>query len=370
MKRIGKISLIRIVAFIAALFVAVSFSPVEVYAVSRADIDTSRSGSLTVTHVSVDNELMSGVTSHLYLVATIDENGQYTITDDFKAYFDDQDFFNNDYDYDDWKSCVAYEETGDTDNLKTYVKSKGIKAAAQGTSNSKGETYYTDLTLGVYYVLSDRIEKDGYTHSFVNFVYPVPILELGKSGGNVTVNYSPSASPKKSKAKNTVITHGHILKRWNDSGYSNRRPSSVTFNIYCDGYFKESVRLSATNNWYYEWQQEGVHDYTVEETSAGAGYTSSIALIKHGNDFEYICTNSYNPPSPPTDTPPDEPPTPEEPGIPSIPEVLGAVRELPQVLGARRLPQTGQLWWPLPILVIAGIFFIVKGIRKNKTNKE
>ena len=377
MKRIGKISLIRILAFIAAVFVSVSFSSVRSYAVSRADIDTSRSGSLTVTHTSVDNELMAGVASHLYLVATIDENGQYTITDDFKAYFDDQDFFNNDYDYDDWKSCVAYEETGDTDNLKTYVKSKGIKAVAEGTSNSKGETYYTNLTLGVYYVLSDRLEKDGYTHSFVNFVYPVPILELDKSTGKISVNYNAAASPKKSKVKNTVISHCRIIKRWDDDGYTNRRPSSVTFNIYCDGYFRESVRLSSANNWYYEWQQEGVHDYTVEESSAGAGYTSSVAVIKRGNDFEFICTNSYNPPPPPTENPPEEPGTPDEPGqpavpgIPSIPEVLGAIRELPQVLGARRLPQTGQLWWPLPILVIAGIFFIIKGIRKNnRSNHE
>ena len=374
MKRIGKNSLIRIVAFIAALFVAISISPVKSYAVSRADIDTGRSGNLTITHISVDNELMAGVASHLYLVATIDENGQYTITDEFKGCFDNPNFFNNDFDYDDWKSCVMYEEVSDSDNLKGYISSHGIKEVRGGVSNSKGETYYTELPLGVYYVLSDRIQKDGYTHSFVNFVYPVPILELDKSNGQVKVNYSAAASPKKSKIKNTVITHNRIIKRWNDDGYTNRRPSSITFNIYCDGYFMESVRLSASNNWRYEWDQEGVHDFRVEESSAGAGYTSSVSVISRESGFEFVCTNTYNPPPPPTENPPDEPETPEEPGqpgIPSLPEVLGAIRDLPEVLGARRLPQTGQLWWPLPILVIVGIFFIVMGIRKNnRSNNE
>ena len=74
---------------------------------------------------------------------------------------------------------------------------------------------------------------------------------------------------------------------------------------------------------------------------------------------------------PPTPDEPETPKTPNEPDvpvIPDLPEVLGAIRELPAVLGARRLPQTGQLWWPLPLLVIVGIVFIVKGIRKNNKN--
>ena len=56
-------------------------------AYASANIDISRKGSLTVTHYSVDDEIIPGVTSHIYLVATIDENGQYTITEDFKDCF-------------------------------------------------------------------------------------------------------------------------------------------------------------------------------------------------------------------------------------------------------------------------------------------
>ena len=110
------------------------------------------------------------------------------------------------------------------------------------------------------------------------------------------------------------------------------------------------------------------HSWTVSEQVTGR-YT--VSLEQGGNTFRI--TNTYNPPETPPDTPetPETPGTPdtpsETPGLPSIPEVLGAVRDnLPAVLGARRLPQTGQLWWPLPVLVIVGILLIVRGIKKSR----
>ncbi|MBP3277728.1 MAG: Cna B-type domain-containing protein, partial [Butyrivibrio sp.] len=276
-----------------------------------------------------------------------------------------------------------YEETSDSDILDRYIKANKINPVTEGVSDDKGKTYYTGLKLGVYYVHSDKIVKDEYTHSFVNFVYPVPILVQDKATGVISPNYSPEAEPKKSRVKNDVETHCSIQKQWNDGGYANR-PASVVFEIYCDGELMETVTLSSSNNWYHEWQNLGAHDYTVREVGIADGYSSSISVYqKPGtHDFVYTCVNSRgggdNPPPPPDNPPPDNPPpdnpppnTPPSnpPGVPDIPAVLGAIRQLPQVLGARRLPQTGQLWWPLPILVIAGIFFIVKGIKKNAKMK-
>lgn len=366
MKRIGKNNLIRILSFIIAVFIAVVAMPKVSHAASSAAIDTSRTGSLTVTYYSADNELKANVTSHIYLVASIDENGQYTVTDEFKECFEDQDFFNNGYDYDSWKSCVKYNGDNDSDDLWFYIQAHGIKETATGVSNSQGKTYYNDLPLGAYYVLSDKLVEEDFTHAFANFIYPVPILEKAKNTANYTVNYNPSVEPKTAKIKNDVIVHCSVMKRWEDSGYEYLRPSEVTFNIYCDGEYMETVTLSAENNWYYEWQKAGRYSFFVEEVAIGEGYTSKIEIFQNGHDAYYICTNTYTPPTPP-DTPntPDEPGTP---GIPDLPEVLGAIRNLPEVLGARRLPQTGQLWWPIPILVIVGVILIVRGIKKKNSN--
>ena len=81
-----------------------------------------------------------------------------------------------------------------------------------------------------------------------------------------------------------------------------------------------------------------------------------------------------NPPSdnPPGDNPPPEtpptPPTPPEapPEIPSNRSVLGAMRPIGRVLGARRLPQTGQLWWPVPVMFAAGLILVLIGRRIRK----
>ena len=89
MKSQRKNIFIRISAILAAAFLTAMLPSgrADAAPVSRADIDMSRSGSLTVTYLSIDEELMENVPSHLYLVARIDENGQYTITDEFRGCF-------------------------------------------------------------------------------------------------------------------------------------------------------------------------------------------------------------------------------------------------------------------------------------------
>ena len=57
-------------------------------------------------------------------------------------------------------------------------------------------------------------------------------------------------------------------------------------------------------------------------------------------------------PTPGEDIPPDEPSTPGEPGTPGTPGT-------PSEPG---LPQTGQLWWPVGLLIAAGAAMIVTGV--------
>ncbi|MBP3719546.1 MAG: Cna B-type domain-containing protein [Eubacterium sp.] len=359
-------------------------------------INTGRTGSLKVIHkiIGDDNNeknAPAGVKSRVYFVASVDERGRYTIDSQFASYpifAQNPDYFNNGFNYDEWRNCVSHpdEANVDADNwntgdLEAYIKENGISAVAEGVSNDNGETVYSGLTLGIYFVESDDIIIGDFVHSFINFVYPVPILEKSETGGNLIINYNPVASPKKSKVG--VDVHCGIRKQWDDSS-SNNRPATVSFRVYVDGVEAEwsPITLSSENDWQYNWTDKGNPKYTVEEINNPEGYSSEITLKQVGpHDFIYTCVNHYsgdNPPPPPDNPPPDNPPPDNPPptnppsnppGAPDLPGVLGAIRALPQVLGARRLPQTGQLWWPLPILVIAGIFFIVKGIKKNAKMK-
>lgn len=54
--------------------------------------------------------------------------------------------------------------------------------------------------------------------------------------------------------------------------------------------------------------------------------------------------------------------------------VLGALRDpigaIQEVLGASRLPQTGMLWWPVPVMMISGAGLIIFGRKKRKEEEE
>ena len=52
---------------------------------------------------------------------------------------------------------------------------------------------------------------------------------------------------------------------------------------------------------------------------------------------------------------------PEEPSVPVKPDKPG---------GGSHLPQAGQLWWPVPILALAGIVFFTVGWVRRKTQEN
>ncbi len=352
MIKLGKDIFSKIVSVAVAAVMILTLLPGR--SVSAADIDLSKKGSMTVIHHSADDEPLEGVKSRIYRVASVDASGKYTVLDEFSGCFSDSSFFNNGYDFDAWKSCV--------DGVKEYVKATNVKPYKEGVSDKQGKTYYKDLDLGVYLVISDNLVDKKFVHSFASFVYPVPLLERGKESEVMEWVYDVEVAPKKESVERIIDEEFVVYKRWSDSGYESNRPSEITVKIYCDSSVYKTVKLNSSNNWKYSWTYEPGHEWRLVETSTGNNYTASLSKSKDENKYTFVFTNTYNPPETPPGNPPEDP---SEPVTPDLPSVLGAIRDLPEVLGARRLPQTGQLWWPLPILVLFGVFFIFKGIRKN-----
>ena len=349
MVKLGKDIFSRIVSVAIAVIMVLTLLPG--LDVKAGDIDVTRKGSMTVTHTSADDKPLEGVKSRIYRVASVDAAGTYTVLDEFTPVFSDSSFFNNGFKFDAWKSCV--------DGLKSYVKSQKITPYKEGVSDKDGKTYYNDLDLGVYLVISDTFTDSQYVHSFSDFVYPVPLLDKEKEGGPLTWHYDVKVAPKKQSVERIIDEEFVVYKRWADSGYESNRPTEITVKIYRDEVLYKTVKLNSSNSWKFSWSYEPGHEWKVYESSSGKNYKPSLSKSKKETQFTFVFTNTYTPPETPYD--PEEPQTP----TPELPTVLGAVRDLPEVLGARRLPQTGQLWWPLPLLVLFGVFFIFKGIRKN-----
>ncbi len=135
--------------------------------------------------------------------------------------------------------------------------------------------------------------------------------------------------------------------------------------------------------------------YVASITSEKSNDTKQVQIQYSNNKFarpaatQFSFTNTYTKPGPPEKdttrprkqsetTPRDRvTPTPSAPaesptvaGATRTPEpegdVLGAARTPQAVLGASRLPQTGQLWWPVPVLMVAGIALMAGGLVKRR----
>lgn len=119
-----------------------------------------------------------------------------------------------------------------------------------------------------------------------------------------------------------------VLKIWKDEGHENERPNKITAALLRDGVVYETVALHAENGWSYQWHAlDPSYTWTVKEQTVLDKYTSSA--VRDGDVF--IITNTYS-----------------------------------------AIPQTGQLWWPVPILLAFGLGMIVIGLirRRGLHNEE
>ena len=124
-----------------------------------------------------------------------------------------------------------------------------------------------------------------------------------------------------------------VQKRWSDTGYENKRPASVTAELLKNGEVYDTVRLDADGGWQYTWEELPRYDaegkkisWTLREVSV-KGYTSSVTQT--GDIFVLI--NTYD---------------------------------------KTKLPQTGQLWWPVPLLAAAGLGLICVGLSMRKREEN
>ncbi|MBQ3591711.1 MAG: Cna B-type domain-containing protein, partial [Clostridia bacterium] len=113
-----------------------------------------------------------------------------------------------------------------------------------------------------------------------------------------------------------------VLKVWKDDGHSEERPAEVQAVLLCDGEVYEIVTLNEAGGWKHQWTGlDGTKEWTVEEYTVLEKYTSSVA--QDGDLF--VITNTYT-----------------------------------------EIPQTGQLWWPVPMLLAAGMGLILVGLLRRR----
>ena len=260
-----------------------------------------KTGSITiVTLVRETKQIVDGATFRLYPVATAkvaDNRVTFTYTKDFKG------------------NGLAVDNLSDAysaAHLMVYATDHNLPYTEK-VSDSTGSVFYGDLPCGAYLVVPVGI-KDGY-------LKPNPFVVFIPSKTDDGLTYDINATPKVEIDLDTPgKTRISVTKKWKGT---TKTPNSVTVALVKDGSVVDTAILNEGNHWHYEWTDlEKNHAWYVIEPDVPEDYTVSYS----DSQKSVTITNATTPTG-------EEPP----------------------------LVQTGQLNWPVPILLIVGMVLISIG---------
>lgn len=203
------------------------------------------------------------------------------------------------------------------DDLVIYTNDRGISGKTS-ISDENGNVVFDGLEAGLYLISAASL-PEGFT-SFVPFMYYLPYYAEDGSGWV----YDGVAEPKISYYPPADVT---VKKVWNDDGTS--RPASVEIKLKNEDGVYDTVTLDESNDWKYGWTGlDATRKWAVEEVNVPDGYKVTYS----SDGFDFTVTNT------------------------------------------EKLIQTGQINWPVPVMVFAGAFLVCAGILikipKKNSNEE
>lgn len=293
---------------------------------------------LSITIVSGNNEVtFENMTWNLYKVADRGEEETYELTGSFSEYnvsLEDQ-------------TTSGLAEIAST--LANYVVTDSIDYDMKSVGNSEGKVFFSDtedytLTDGVYLATGSAVIIDN------KKITPAPMLVELASWSEENAQLTVIAKPVIEELLPAPVEYT-VTKIWDDDDTTAVfRSSSVTVEIYCNGELAETVKLSEENNWSYSWTDGENCEWNVKETEVPKYYR----IVYRSDNRDYVIVNTFD-----MDLYLDSDSTGVENPTPT-----------PTPPSGDKLPQTGQFWWPVPVLIIVGIILVVLGIKFLKTDEN
>lgn len=201
--------------------------------------------------------------------------------------------------------------------LDNYIKVDNIGADGYATSGVDNKAYFNGLEKGLYLISVKPIDDGTYVYS--------PQVTLVNLESELVVDLKYDRVLKGSEPINL-----HVLKVWKNDNVDSR-PSSIEVTLLRDGVVYDKQELNKLNHFSFTWNGlDSTYTYDVIEDNVPNGYT--VGLSRSGNTV--TVTND------------------------------GGIVKNASV--SDKLPLTGQLWWPVPFLVIVGFVCLLIGRRYEK----
>jgi len=271
-------------------------------ALAYTSIDEGKNVSLTLTYE------LPEVSFAIYQVADVTKTAKYVLTEEFKEY----PIVLDKMDDESWRDAAQ--------TFAGYVDRDGIMPSAIGKTDEKGVLVFEALENGLYLIIGDSYTTDDRLHyEIMPFFVSLPSLTETDEW-----NYDPVVSLKYNVEKLPDNIMFQVVKIWEADSIQNR-PEKITVQILKNQSVYDEVELNSSNGWKYEWVElETGATWNVVEKDVPNDYT--VKVSKAGATF--AITNTYSGKVPTEDT----------------------------------LPQTGQLWWPVPLFAATGILLVAIGI--------
>lgn len=207
---------------------------------------------------------------------------------------------------------------GAANALENRILMDGIEADASNSSDSSYKASFSGLETGIYLVVGKEFFQDG--------VFYMPQVSLISLSGDLNVDLKYETSVKPSRI--------HVLKVWKKDNKKSRPKSIEVCLLRSDGIVVDKVVLNSDNQWSTTWDNLSTsYTYSVMETSVPSGYKESCTREKD----TIVLTNTGN--------------------------FMDKVKKKDEVL-----PNSGQLWWPVPVLLFVGL--VLFGLGRHLKNEE
>ena len=298
---------------------------------------------------------VEGMELSLYRVAEYEESGSFTLTERFRKYPVSLEQKNQEG----WQ--------GTADALADYIRRDGITADAVLVSGSDRTVCFTDLNRGLYLVLGQttELQEDGKTQIYEPQTALIALPEDSQGTSEGTDPYQVTAVlkfEKNDKPGNPEETKIHVLKVWKQDQEKERPDSIVVELLQTDVEGNTTVvdrqTLTKENQWSYTWKNlSTLMRWSVSEAEVPNGYT--VAVTREGDTV--VLTNTAKESGNPDGevNPPSKKPTDK-----TVNKTTDKTSD--------KLPQTGQLWWPVLVLLFAGAICLLVGrvLRDRKEEKN
>lgn len=197
--------------------------------------------------------------------------------------------------------------------LASYAADQNLTGTCVSTDQN-GNATFSGLSTGLYLVAQTEAAEGYLTLSPFLVSLPMYNAEAG------TWLYTIEAAPKVQRPSTDPVTFT-VVKKWLDN--NKNRPGSIAVNLLKEGEPVDTVILTADNDWKYTWTDLNAYYRWSAEEVVPEGYEASYAV--YGSTV--TITNVADWYVPPTD----------------------------------QLIQTGQLNWPVPVLICAGVLMLLIG---------